>query len=78
MEITSSARKHGFGDDEILHAWENAIRYVVSEQYGEDRVLVIGPTPSGALLEVFAVPVDGPIRIIHADLLRMKYYDHLR
>jgi hypothetical protein len=40
--------------------------------------LVIGPSASGTLLELVAVPVVGPTRIIHADNLRPKFYDYLR
>jgi hypothetical protein len=57
---------------------EHAIRYVEYEYVGEDRLLVIGPAASGALLELVAVPVVAPIRIIHADNLRPKFYDYLR
>jgi len=32
----------------------------------------------GALLELVAVPVAEPLRIIHADNLRPKFYDYLR
>jgi hypothetical protein len=78
MEIAWSARKHGFGDDEILHAWENAIRLVEYDYVGEDRLLVIGATQSGILLELVAVPVSVPNRIIHADRLRPKFYDFLQ
>ncbi len=78
MEVIGSARKHGFDDDEILHAFANAIRYVEYEYDGEDRLLVIGATGSGVLLELVAVPVEGPTRIIHADRLRPKFYDYLR
>jgi hypothetical protein len=77
VEIAASARKHGVADDDIVHGWENAIRYVEYEYAGEDRLLVIGPTASGALLELVAVPV-APTRIIHADNLRPKFYDYLR
>jgi hypothetical protein len=78
VEIAASARKHGVPDDDVLHAWENAIRYVEYEYAGEERLLVIGPSASGALLELVAVPVVAPTRIIHADNLRPKFYDYLR
>jgi hypothetical protein len=78
VEIAASARKHAIADRDILHAWENAIRYVEYEYHGEDRLLVIRPTSSGALLELVAVPVVEPTRIIHADNLRPKFYDYLR
>lgn len=45
---------------------------------GEERLLVIGADASGRLLELVAVPADGPTRIIHADILRPKFYDYLR
>ncbi|MDR3068360.1 MAG: hypothetical protein LBU50_02520 [Cellulomonas sp.] len=70
MEIGSSARKHGFTDADILHAWTNAIRTVEYEYDGQERLLVIGPDTHGTMLELVAVPVDAPVRIIHADRLR--------
>jgi len=44
---------------------------------GEGRLLVIGATGSGVLLELVAVPAEGPTRIVHADRLRPKFYDYL-
>lgn len=78
MEITNSARKHGVDDADIVHAFDNAVRYVEYEYDGEDRVLVIGTDRAGRLLELVAVPVGAPNRIIHADKLRAKFYDYLR
>lgn len=78
MEIRGSARKHGISDDEIQHAWDNAIRLVEYEYDGEERLLVIGPDQHGRLLELVAVPAGEPTRIIHADRLRPKFYDYLR
>lgn len=78
MEIVSSARKHRVDDESIIHAWENALRYVEYEYDGEERLLVIGPDRAGNLLELVAVPAEVPTRIIHADLLRPKFHDFLR
>lgn len=78
MDIRRSARKHGVADSDIRHAWANALRYVEYEYGGEDRLLVIGPDRTGALLELVAVPADEPTRVIHADLLRPTFYDYLR
>lgn len=78
MDIWDSARKHGVAEADILHAWENALRYVELEMYGEDRLLVLGPARSGQMLELIAVPVDGPTRIIHADDMRAKFHTYLR
>jgi hypothetical protein len=54
------------------------MRLVEYDYRGEDRLLVIGPDRHGRLLEVVAVPAVGPVRIIHADTLRPKFYDYLR
>lgn len=78
MEIRESARKHGVSDSDILHGWENAIRLVEYEYDGEERLLVIGPSRTGQLLELVAVPIDSPTRIIHADELRQTLYEYLR
>jgi uncharacterized DUF497 family protein len=78
VEIVQSASKHGVNDADIVHAYENAIRIVEYEYNGEDRVLVIGADRTGRLLELVAVPVGEPNRIIHADALRPKFYEYLR
>ena len=78
MEVTPSARKHEVEDADIQHAWRNAMRLVEYEYLGEDRLLVIGPDRHGRLLELVAVPAEAPVRIIHADRLRPKFYDYLR
>ncbi len=77
MEIADSARKHGISDTAILHAWENAIKFAEFEYDRQERLFVIGPDPSGNLLELVAVPIAEPTRIIHADRLRPKFYDAL-
>lgn len=78
MEVTPSARKHEVEDADIQQAWRNAMRLVEYEYLGEDRLLVIGPDRHGRLLELVAVPAQAPVRIIHADRLRPKFYDYLR
>lgn len=78
MQISESARKHGVGEEDIVHAWENAIRYVEYEYDGDERLLVIGSDRHGRILELVAVPADEPTRIIHADRLRPKFYEFLR
>lgn len=49
-----------------------------STNNGEERVLVIGADRTGRLLELVAVPLGEPNRIIHADALRPKFYEYLR
>ena len=78
MEILGSALKHGVKDADIQHAWLNAIRLVEYDCEGEERPMVIGADRNGRLLELGAVTVGTPTRIIHADLLRPKLYNYLR
>jgi uncharacterized DUF497 family protein len=78
VRISDSARKHGVDDEDIAHAWENAIRYVEYDYDGDERLLVIGADRHGRMLELVAVPADEPPRIIHADRLRPKFYEFLR
>lgn len=61
----------------MLHAWRNALRYVELEYNGELQLLVVGPSRSGAPLEL-VIPSDPPQRIIHADYLRPKFYRYLQ
>lgn len=74
MQITDSARKHGIADADILHAVANPFRIIEQEYDGEIRTLVIGADHSARLLEIVIVDTD---RIIHADVLRPKFYDYL-
>jgi len=78
VEVTASARKHGLTDADVLHAWRNVMRTVEQDYDGETRLLAIGPALDGALLELVVVPADQPLRVIHADRLRPKFYDLLR
>ncbi len=78
MRISESARKHGVDEEDIVHAWENAIRYVEYDYDGDERLLVIGADRHGRMLELVAVPADEPTRIIHADRLRPEFYEFLR
>jgi uncharacterized DUF497 family protein len=78
VEVTTSALKHGIDDADIQHAWTNAIRLVEYDYDGEERLLAIGPDRHGRMLELVAVPVNEPTRIIHADRLRPTFYDYLR
>jgi uncharacterized DUF497 family protein len=78
VRVTDSAFKHGIAEADILHAYTNAVRLVEIEQYGEDRLIVIGPDRAGNWLELVAMPADDSNRIIHADRLRPKFYEFLK
>ncbi len=64
--IKDSARKHGVTDEDINHALANAVR--VWPMDGFD--MLIGPTASGALIEV-GVNRDGDV--FHAMTARRKF-----
>jgi uncharacterized DUF497 family protein len=78
VRVMDSAFKHGIAEADILHAYANAVRLVEVEQYGEDRLIVIGPDRAGNWLELVAMPADDADRIIHADRLRPKFYKFLK
>lgn len=66
VEVADSARKHRISDSSTIHAWENATKFAEFDYEGEERLFVIGPDSSGNLLELIAVPGQGPTRIMHA------------
>jgi len=76
VQITDSARKHGISDEAMLHAVANAIRIIEQEYDGDIRQLIIGADNTGRLLEIVVIADESP-RIIHADVLRPKFYDYL-
>ena len=67
--ITRSARRHGITDDDILHAFRNAIRMETVDNVS----MLVGPDRSGRLLEVGAVKRAERTTIIHAMPARVKY-----
>jgi len=75
--VASGAIKHWIAVEDILHAIRHVMRFREQEYDGESRVLVIGPARDGVLLEIVIVPASAPQRIIHADVLRRKFYELL-
>lgn len=68
--IADSARKHGVADGDMLHAFNNPMRY---RDLDDGFVLLIGPSRSAQLLEIgFVDSIDGPV-IVHAMAARRKY-----
>jgi len=63
--ILESAHKHGFTDEDILHALEFAI--VSFEWQGRYRVIVakVGPAKNASLIEVFIDDSDGSEKVFH-------------
>ncbi len=78
MKVRRSACKHGVTEQDVEHAFRNAVKFIPYEYDGEERLLVIGPARNEAMLELTAVPADDPDRIIHADDLRPSFYHYLK
>jgi uncharacterized DUF497 family protein len=74
MDFTSSAERHGIAHEDVLHAIRNVVVFREQHDSEDDRMLVIGPNRTGRLLEVIVVPSRAPARVIHADVLRAKFY----
>ena len=67
--ILASARKHGIADEDILHAFRNAILEVTDD----DIVMLVGPNRDGNLVEVAIIRSKNGFLIIHAMQARKKY-----
>ena len=67
--ILASARKHGIGDDDMLHAYRNPIRVFAFDEL----TMLIGPGQNGQELEVGLATADGVEFIIHAMIARPKF-----
>jgi len=74
MEFAASARKHGVSEEDALHAIRHPLAGLEHGEDGERRMLVFGPDRSGRLLEIVVVPSREPQRVIHADVMRPKFY----
>jgi hypothetical protein len=71
VEVHPSARRHGITDEDALHAIRNAL---VIEPQDDDVILYLGPTRTGALLEIATVRrTDAAQLVIHAMPMRAKY-----
>jgi hypothetical protein len=69
--IASSARKHGVEDEDLLHAYRNAIDAYALE---EGLIMLVGPALTGALLEIgVARSEEGTSVIVHAMEARPRF-----
>jgi hypothetical protein len=67
--IPASARRHGVGDDDMLHAYQHPIR--VFE--GNGLVMLIGVDQAGRLLEIGVASAEGIDFIVHAMPARPRF-----
>ncbi len=78
MEFAASARKHDISEADIVHAIRNALVYLEQDYADGSRMLILGPGLSGRILEVVVVPSRDPHTVIHADVMRPKFFELLR
>ncbi len=69
--VLESARKHGIQDENMFHAYRNPIRVFDID----DLTMLIGPDPSGQLLEIGVAEAEGIHFIIHAMVARPKFLE---
>lgn len=78
MWIHESAYRHGLTDDEIRHAWDNAMGFFdIDIEHEPIKSLCIGPDRAGNLLEVLYLQADDADLIIHAMPLRPAFRAYL-
>lgn len=73
MDIDASARKHGVPEEDMVHALRNHWR--VFETDDPAVKLFIGPSRTGAPLEVGVVVDEEGVAIIHAMGARAKFLE---
>ena len=69
--ILQSARKHRVSDDDMTHAYRHPIRVFDLD----DLTMLIGPDPSGRLLEVGVAAAERTDFIVHAMPARAKFLE---
>ena len=67
--VLNSARKHGIGDEDMLHAYRNPIRVF---DLG-DLVMLIGVDQNGRLLEIGVTEGEGVEFVVHAMPARSQF-----
>jgi hypothetical protein len=69
--VLASAYRHGFTEDQILHAYLNALD--VEFEDGHGLTMLVGPDQTGRLLEIGLVEKYETDCIVHADDARPKF-----
>jgi hypothetical protein len=67
--VLASARKHGVGDDNMIHAYNHPIRVFEFD----DLTMLVGGDSAGRLLEVGVARAEGIDFIVHAMPAREKF-----
>ncbi len=72
MEVLPSARKHGVSDEDIRHAYANAIIAITTPDQ-PDFTMYVGPDGAGRLFEIGVLSDADDDFVIHAMSARPKY-----
>ena len=72
MEIVASARKHGISDDDIRHAFINAVAAITTADQS-DFTMLIGADIAGKFLEIGVLAAEDNDYVIHAMAARSRY-----
>ena len=72
-----SARKHGVSDDDIRHAFANAVTAIAMPDQ-PDFTMIIGPDLAAQLIEIGVAAADDNDYVIHAMPARPKYLKMIR
>ena len=72
MEVLPSARKHGVSDEDIRHAYANAIVAITTPDQ-PDFTMYVGPDGAGRLFEIGVLSDADDDFVIHAMSARPKY-----
>ena len=80
LRVAASARKRGYSNEDISHAYDMAIyEGVVDDDAEPPKILTIGPDSAGNLLELIgAEQSDGDHLVWHAMRCRPQYLGLLR
>ena len=72
VEIVASARNHGISDDDIRHAFTNAVAAITTPDQ-PDFTMLIGADIAGKFLEIGVLAAEDNDYVIHAMAARSRY-----
>jgi hypothetical protein len=70
LRVLTTAGRHGIRLDDAVHALAHSVR---TFDVGEGMTMVIGPSTTGAFLEVGVVEWHGDLAVVHAMPARRRF-----
>lgn len=78
VNIHPSAFKHGLKREDIEHALRHPTTVIqIDPEHNPRRLLIIGPSQAGQLLEIVSLSLEEGDVVIHAMRLRPTYFSYL-